>query len=137
MGGHQGANELWVFPAASPYSKVGHYSDATVALKRVTAIANELLKGSGHQILSLRGHDLRRTFGAACEKLGLLDRQIKRLLGHSLGGGEVSNRYTTPEWQDTAAKMKTVETLMLSETSEMYDALTGNLKKLIAHDRPR
>ena len=127
------ADEVWVFPTASPHSKVEHYSDASVALKRVTTMANEMLKDRGHKILNLRGHDLRRTFGAACEKLGLSDRQIKRLLGHALTGGDVTNRYTVPEWHDTAKKMKTVEELMLSETSEMYDALTHNISKLISH----
>ena len=33
-------------------------------------------------------HDLRRTFGAACEKLGFTDRQVKRTLGHGVAGGE-------------------------------------------------
>jgi integrase len=106
--------EVWVFPAMSPNSLKGHYSDPSVALKTVRVNAG---------IKVVRGHDLRRTFGAACEKLGLTDRQIKRLLGHGVAGGETLGRYTSPEWQDTADRMMKVEEEILKVAPSVYNAL--------------
>jgi len=106
--------EVWVFPAKSPNSLKGYYSDPSVALKTVRDNAG---------IKVVRGHDLRRTFGAACEKLGLTDRQIMRLLGHGVAGGESLGRYTTPEWQDTAERMKKVEEEILKVAPSVYNAL--------------
>jgi len=52
--------------------ETGHYGDPSVAMDTVRERAG---------IKVVRRHDLRRTFGAACEKLGLNDRQVKRMLG--------------------------------------------------------
>lgn len=106
--------EPWVFPARSPNSLKGYYSDPTIAMRTVRDNA---------EIKVVRGHDLRRTFGAACEKLGLTDRQIKRMLGHSTSGGETLGRYTTPEWEDVADRMKKVEEEILKVAPAVYNAL--------------
>lgn len=106
--------EVWVFPAMSPNSRKGYYSDPTVAMQTVRDKAG---------IKVVRGHDLRRTFGAACEKLGLTDRQIKRMLGHGVAGGETLGRYTTPEWEDIADRMKKVEEEILKVAPSVYNAL--------------
>ncbi|MBK9572931.1 MAG: tyrosine-type recombinase/integrase [Rhodoferax sp.] len=108
--------EVWVFPAMSPNSLKGYYSDPTVAMQTVRDKAG---------IKVVRGHDLRRTFGAACEKLGLTDRQIKRMLGHGVAGGETLGRYTTPEWEDIADRMKKVE-------EEILEGGTSGLQRVEA-----
>ena len=110
----QSEGEAWVFPARSPSSMKGHYSDATIAVRTVRDMAG---------IKVVRGHDLRRTFGAACERLGLNDRQIKRMLGHGVAGGETLGRYTSPEWQDLAHRMAKVEEEILRAAPAVYNAL--------------
>lgn len=105
---------LWVFPAKSVKSEKGHYSDPSTAMKTVKERAG---------IKVLRGHDLRRTFGAACEKLGFSDRQTKRMLGHGVASGETLGRYMTPEWADIATRMAKVEELILSAAPDAYNAL--------------
>ena len=108
------AGQAWVFPASSPKSEKGHYSDSTVAMATVRDMAG---------IKVVRGHDLRRTFGAACERLGLADRQIKRMLGHGVAGRETLGRYTTPEWSDLAHRMAKVEEEILRVAPSVYNAL--------------
>ncbi|MDP9085671.1 MAG: hypothetical protein M3N02_02760, partial [Pseudomonadota bacterium] len=106
--------EAWVFPARSPSSMKGHYSDPTIAMRTVRDNAG---------IKVVRGHDLRRTFGAACERLGLNDRQIKRMLGHGVAGGETLGRYTSPEWHDLEHRMAKVEEEILKAAPAVYNAL--------------
>lgn len=110
----QGEGQIWVFPARSPRSDRGCYTDPTHAMKTVKEMA---------EVKQARGHDLRRTFGAACEKLGFSDRQTKRMLGHSTGTGDSVNRYTAPEWLDIADRMRRVEELILSKAPGVYNAL--------------
>jgi integrase len=123
-------DQIWVFPAASPLSKVQHYTDATVALARIVHMANESLKDSGSNIDALRGHDLRRSFGAACDLLGFDRRQTKFMLGHS-PGGDVTDRYMVPSLSEQMARVTAVEKLMLHKTRHMYHALTGDIDKLL------
>ncbi|WP_296907969.1 hypothetical protein [Polaromonas sp.] len=66
---------------------------------------------------------MRRTFGAACEKLGFSDRQTKRMLGHVTAGGESVNRYTEAEMVDIADRMRRVEELLFSKAPSVYNAL--------------
>ena len=108
------ADEAWVFPTSSPLSKKPYLSDPTQAMKTVKERAG---------IEIVRGHDLRRTFGAACEKLGFSDRQTKRLLGHAISGKESVGRYTQPEWIDMVDRMQRVEELILSRAPSVYNAL--------------
>ena len=109
-----GEDQVWVFPAQSPNSMKGYYSDPKVALDTIRENA---------KVKILRGHDLRRTFGAACEKLGFSDRQTKRMLGHVSAGGESVNRYTEAEMVDVAARMERVEELIFSKAPSVYNAL--------------
>ena len=106
--------EVWVFPARSANSTKGHYSDASAAMATVKQRAG---------IAVVRGHDLRRTFGAACEKLNFNDRQTKRMLGHGVAGGETLGRYTSPEWLDISHRMEDIEELILSKAPAVYNAL--------------
>lgn len=107
------AGGAWVLPSGIP-CEVGHYGDPSVAMDTVRERAG---------IKAVRGHDLRRTFGAACEKLGLVDRQVKRMLGHAVGGGETLGRYTTPEWKDHIERMEKIEQLILTSAPAVYNAL--------------
>jgi integrase len=115
----------WVFPGRFEGVRIGegeeaekvgagHYADPSVAMRTVKERAG---------IKVLRGHDLRRTFGAACEKLGFTDRQTKRMLGHGAASGETLGRYTTPEWRDIANRMAKVEELILKSAPDVYNAL--------------
>lgn len=108
------SGEVWVFPAKSANSTKGHYSDSSVAMSTVKQRAG---------ISVVRGHDLRRTFGAACEKLNYGDRQTKRMLGHGVAGGETLGRYTSPEWKDISARAEAIEELILSKAPAVYNAL--------------
>lgn len=111
----------WELPSGIP-CRVGHYADPTVAMATVKERA---------KIATLRGHDLRRTFGAACEKLGLVDRQVKRMLGHAVGGGDTMGRYTEPEWQDHADRMAKVEKLILESAPSVYNALRPSKERML------
>ncbi|HEX7687623.1 MAG TPA: tyrosine-type recombinase/integrase [Burkholderiaceae bacterium] len=110
----QTEGQVWVFPGRNPKSEGGNYKDPTVAMATVKEMAG---------VKQARGHDLRRTFGAACEKLGFSDRQTKRMLGHATGSGQSVNRYTDPEWTDIADRMRRVEELILSKAPNVYNAL--------------
>lgn len=103
----------WMLPSGIA-CEVGHYGDPSVAMETVRERAG---------IKAVRGHDLRRTFGAACEKLGLADRQVKRMLGHAVGGGETLGRYTEPEWKDHVERMAKIEQLILKSAPSVYNAL--------------
>lgn len=109
----ENAGGQWTLPSRIP-CEVGHYADPSVAMDTVRKRAG---------IKAVRGHDLRRTFGAACEKLGLIDRQVKRMLGHAVGGGETLGRYTAPEWKDHMERMVKIEKLILKSAPSLYNAL--------------
>lgn len=109
----ENADGQWMLPSGIP-CEVGHYGDSSVALATVRERAC---------IKTIRGHDLRRTFGAACEKLGLNDRQVKRMLGHAVGGGETLGRYTAPEWKDHMERMVKIEQTILKAAPSVYNAL--------------
>lgn len=109
----ENAGGEWVLPSGIP-CEVGHYGDPSQAMDTVRERAG---------IKAVRGHDLRRTFGAACEKLGLADRQVKRMLGHAVGGGETLGRYTEPEWKDHVERMMKIEQLILKSAPAVYNAL--------------
>lgn len=103
----------WQLPSGIP-CEIGHYGDPSGAMDTVRERAG---------IKTVRGHDLRRTFGAACEKLGLADRQVKRMLGHSVGGGETLGRYTAPEMKDHMERMVKIEQIILKSAPSLYNAL--------------
>lgn len=138
----------WVFPSSSRLTVVGHYKDASIAMRTVKNLANDLLikrhdeaelgstgeKKKAPRIEVLRGHDLRRTFGAACEKLGFSDRQTQRMLGHAVTGGQSVRRYTPQELVDMRERMSRVERLMLRDTDEMFHALSDGGELLISRN---
>jgi integrase len=109
----ENADGQWMLPSGIP-CEIGHYGDPSRAMDTVRERAG---------IKAVRGHDLRRTFGAACEKMGLADRQVKRMLGHAVGGGETLGRYTTPEWKDHMERMAKIEQLILKSAPSVYNAL--------------
>ena len=109
----ENAGGEWVLPSGIP-CEVGHYGDLTVAMGTVRERAG---------IKAVRGHDLRRTFGAASEKLELADRRVKRMLGHAVGGGETLGRYAEPEWKDHVERMAKIEHLILKSAPAVYNAL--------------
>lgn len=119
------ADTPWVFPTESATAKRPYYTDPTCAMKTMVSEANKGLSQDS-KIKVLRGHDIRRTFGRACEMLGFTDRQTKRLLGHSVAAGEAVGRYTEPEWKEIKNRMVRLERLILGKTSHMYDALRPN-----------
>ena len=104
----------WVFPARSSRSNSGHYSDPSRALNTVREKAG---------IKVVRGHDLRRTFGGACEVLGFTEKQTKRMLGHGYASGDVSNRYSKAEEAEVKARMAKVEELIMGTAPNVYNAL--------------
>ena len=109
----ENAGGEWVLPPGIP-CETGHYGDLRVAMGTVRERAG---------IKAVRGHDLRRTFGAASEKLELADRQVKRMLGHAVGGGETLGRYAEPEWKDHVERMAKIEHLILKSAPAVYNAL--------------
>lgn len=104
---------------------------AIAAVKKVMEEEDYLATcGSGSSIDALRGHDLRRSFGAACDLLGFDRRQTKFMLGHS-PGGDVTDRYMVPSLSEQMARVTAVEKLMLHKTKHMYHALAGDFEKLL------
>jgi hypothetical protein len=45
------------------------------------------------------------------------------MLGHGVAGGETLGRYTTPEWEDVAERIKKVEEEILIVAPSVYNAL--------------
>jgi site-specific recombinase XerD len=103
----------WVFPARSPLSKTGHYSDCQSLLKYVREEAG---------IDVLRPHDLRRTFGRIAEDLGFPFSTIQRLLNH-VRTADATARYVEQSWDRLAERMKRLETEILGTYPAAYNAL--------------
>jgi integrase len=70
----QGKSRSFVFPARSPFSKTGHYMDATDLL-------DDLREEIGLEKLNL--HDIRRSFGALMTAIGVPDGIKSRFLNHA------------------------------------------------------
>lgn len=103
----------WVFPARSSRAKAGHYVDSKAILKGVRTTAN---------LDCLRTHDLRRTFGRFAEEL-LSGRMVKALLNHA--GGDVSDRYTEPEWRRVADGVALIENAILSVAPKVKEEIVS------------
>lgn len=69
-----GRRRLFVFPARSPSSKTGHYSDPKALLGSIRGDA---------EIPVLENHDLRRSFGAMMATLGVPEGCRRRFLNHA------------------------------------------------------
>lgn len=103
----------WVFPARSPASKTGHYSDPRILMEAAREEAG---------IDLLRPHDLRRTFGRIAEDLGFLPNTIKRPLNHS-ALSDATSRYTDQTWRRLQDRMVRVEEVVLGSCPKVYKAL--------------
>jgi integrase len=103
----------WVFPARSPASKTGHYSNCNSLLKYVREEAG---------IDVLRPHDLRRTFGRIAEDLGFPFTTIQRLLNH-VRTADATARYVEQSWERLGERMERLEKEILGAYPTAYNAL--------------
>lgn len=118
-----GKRRFFVFPAESPSSKSGHYSDAGTLLDYIREDAG---------IEKLTQHDFRRTFGRVAESLQLPELAIKRLMNHQADG--VTNRYTDPEWREMKKRLQRVEDAILSTAPRVYNAVKPATKSPMKDD---
>jgi integrase len=102
----------FVFPARSPLSKTGHYSNPD-------DLREAIMEEAG--IARLTNHDLRRSFGAIMEHLKISDKMQGLFLNHS--HATVTDRYTPAEWSDIRADMEKIETAILATAPNVYNAL--------------
>lgn len=104
----------WVFPARSPKSAAGHYSDP-----------NEFLRGIRKQaeIEFLRPHDLRRTFGRMAESMNFSTIAIQRLLNHQ-NSTSATPRYAEIEDKRLHEYMARIENAILSLAPEVHRSLS-------------
>ena len=116
----------WVFPARSPASKFGHYSDPRILMEAAREEAG---------IDLLRPHDLRRTFGRIAEDLGFPPSTIKRLLNHS-ALSDATSRYTDQTWRRLQDRMARVEEVVLGSCPKVYNALRPVHAKRMEEEAP-
>jgi len=109
--------QKWVFPARSPRSKVGHYSDSK-------SLRENLCLDSG--IVKLGMHDLRRTFGRVAEELTSYA-VVKRLLNHR-NTTDPTERYATPDQDRIFEALQRIELHMLMTAPKLYNALLASSK---------
>ena len=112
-----GKRRFFVFPAVSPESGTGHYSDAGTLLDYIRQDA-----GIDH----LTQHDFRRTFGRVAESLQLPELAIKKLMNHQADG--ITERYTDPEWREMKKRMQRMEDAILAAAPRVYNALKPSTK---------
>lgn len=112
-----GKRRMFVFPAESPRSASGHYSDAGTLLDYIR-------KDAG--IAQLTQHDFRRTFGRVAETLQLPELAIKRLMNHQADG--ITDRYTDPEWREMKKRLQRIEDTILATAPRVYNALKPSTK---------
>lgn len=110
--GFAGKSRRFVFPARSPLSKSGHYSDATDLL-------DDLREELGLERLT--PHDLRRSFGAVMEALDVSKIIRKRFLNHA--DSDVTDSYTKAEWELLRQEMARIEQGILVKAPNVYNAL--------------
>lgn len=106
------ANRKFVFPAQSKNSKTGQYNSPKEMLESI-------MRDAG--IEKITPHDLRRTFGRVAESLNLPEAVIKNFLNHS--HGDVTTRYTKPEWKRLSEHMERIEQTILSKAPRVFNAL--------------
>ncbi|WP_321868073.1 tyrosine-type recombinase/integrase [Paraburkholderia tropica] len=110
--GFSAKSRVFVFPARSRFSKMGHYSDATALLASLRTEA---------EISKLTPHDLRRSFGAVTTSLDVPESIKKRFLNHA--EASVTDTYTRPEWALLKEWMERIEQAILSRAPNVYNAL--------------
>lgn len=118
-----GKRRLFVFPAESPTSKTGHYSDASSLLTYIREDA---------EIGRLSPHDLRRTFGRMAETLQIPELAIKRLLNHTVEGA--TDRYTVPEWNEIKKRLQLIEDATLATAPRVYNSVKPSNKLPMHYD---
>ncbi|WET14767.1 site-specific integrase [Yersinia intermedia] len=109
--------QKWVFPARSPRSKVGHYSDSK-------SLRENLCLDSG--IVKLGMHDLRRTFGRVAEELTSYA-VVKRLLNHR-NTTDPTERYATPDQDRVFEALQRIELHILKSSPKLYNAILASAK---------
>ncbi|QDI31791.1 integrase [Serratia marcescens] len=107
----------WVFPARSPRSKTGHYSDSK-SLREYLCVEAEIVK--------LGMHDLRRTFGRVAEELTSYA-VVKRLLNHR-NTTDPTERYAVPDEERIFEALQRIELHMLMTAPRLYNALLASSK---------
>jgi integrase len=110
--GFKGKGRSFVFPARSPFSKTGHYMDATDLL-------DDLREEIG--LDKLTRHDLRRSFGALMTSIGVPDGIKSRFLNHARAN--VTETYTAAEWSLLREWMMKIEQAMLVRAPNVYNTL--------------
>jgi integrase len=110
--GFQGKSRNFVFPARSPFSKTGHYMDATDLL-------DDLREEVG--LDKLNRHDLRRSFGAVMTSLEVPDGIKARFLNHA--HANVTDTYTQAEWSLLREWMMRIEQAILVRAPNVYNSL--------------
>ncbi len=108
---------MWVFPARSKRSKVGHYSDSK-------SLREYLCQEAG--ITKLGMHDLRRTFGRIAEELTSYA-VVKRLLNHR-NTTDPTERYAVPDEERIYEALQRIELHMLMTAPELYNSLLASAK---------
>jgi len=110
--GFQSKSRPFVFPARSQFSKSGHYSDST-------ALLGELKQEVG--LVSLNGHDFRRTFGAVMTNINVPESIQRRFFNHSRA--DVTDRYNPAEWAILREWMTKIEQAILTLAPNVFNAL--------------
>nr|WP_246875894.1 tyrosine-type recombinase/integrase [Pantoea ananatis] len=107
----------WVFPARSPRSQSGHYSDSKTLREYLCIEAG---------IVKLGTHDLRRTFGRIAEEL-VSYAVVKRLLNHR-NTTDPTERYAEPDRNRVYEALQRIELHILLTTPALYNTLLASAK---------
>lgn len=112
------SNKLrWVFPARSPKSKSGHYSDSKSLRENLCQDAH---------IAKLGMHDLRRTFGRVAEEITSYA-VVKRLLNHR-NTTDPTERYAQPDQDRIYEALQKIELHILKSAPKLYETLLKSEK---------
>lgn len=118
--GFQIKSRQFVFPARSPLSSSGHYSDATDLLDDLREEIN---------VDRLNRHDIRRSFGAVMTALEVPETIKSRFLNHAKS--KVTDLYTQAEWLLLREWMSKIEQSILLKAPNAYNALLPSGWRLI------
>jgi len=110
--GFGGKARNFVFPARSPFSKTGHYMDATDLL-------DDMREEIG--VEKLNRHDLRRSFGAVMTAIEVPEGIKSRFLNHARTN--VTETYTVAEWTLLREWMMKIEQSIIVKAPNIYNSL--------------
>ncbi|WP_459176462.1 tyrosine-type recombinase/integrase [Ewingella americana] len=108
-------NRKWVFPARSPRSKNGHYSDSK-------SLRENLCYDAG--IAKLGMHDLRRTFGRVAE--GLTSYAVVKALLNHRNSTDPTERYAEPDQSRISEALQRIELQILMSSPQLYNSLLAS-----------